>query len=278
VRVATGDVNRDGIKDVVTAPGPGGGPHIRVFDGANGGLLYEFLAYGAGFFGGVFVATADFAAGGAVSIITGAGAGGGPHVKVFKPFLLSENASFLAYDASFTGGVTVAGTDATFDGTTFTYCHVITGAGPGGGPHVKAFEMNNPFVDDPNFAGPFPVHASFFAYEPSFTGGAFVAAGDANGDGVSDIITAAGNGGGPHIKAFNGLTGTVVNEFFAYDPNFRGGATVGTVDLDGDGRDEILTGAGPTGGPHVRAFRVDDSVALSFFAFDPAFTGGVYVG
>jgi hypothetical protein len=58
VRVATADVNGDGIADIIVSAGPGGGPHVRVLDGAAAQRrelveLQGFLAYGAGFVGGV---------------------------------------------------------------------------------------------------------------------------------------------------------------------------------------------------------------------------------
>ena len=95
--------------------------------------------------------------------------------------------------------------------------------------------------------------ASFFAYDPAFSGGVCVAVGDVNGDGKPDIITGAGAGGGPHVEVFD-LTGHLENEFFAYDPRFTGGVNVAVGDLTGDGQGDIITGAGAGGGPHVKVF------------------------
>ena len=73
---------------------------------------------------------------------------------------------------------------------------------------------------------------------------------------------------------------TEVASFYAYDPAFPGGVHVAAADLTGDGVAEIITGAGPGGGPHVRAFSLAGGVVTevaSFFAYDPAFPGGVHV-
>ena len=109
VRVATIDVNGDTVLDVVTAPGPGGGPVVRIWDGVTGAMIRQFNAYDPNFRGGVFLATAVLDVSTAIpDIITGAGAGGGPHVKVFDGRNGNTLASFLAYDPSFLGGVSVA--------------------------------------------------------------------------------------------------------------------------------------------------------------------------
>src|SRR5262249_51122747 len=65
VRIAAADINRDGFADIVTGPGIWSGPDIRIFDGKTltnnhtASMIGEFLAYAAGYFGGVFVATGD---------------------------------------------------------------------------------------------------------------------------------------------------------------------------------------------------------------------------
>jgi hypothetical protein len=272
VRVASGDVNRDGTPDILTAAGLNGGPHVRVFDGTTGqqlaGPLGSFFAYDPSFVGGVFVASGDVNADGFDDVITGADAGGGPHVKVFSGQTGALLLSFFAYGVDFSGGVRVAAADFDLDGD----AEIITGAGAGGGPHVRVFDGTT----GQQVAGPL---GSFFAYAPSFTGGVYVGAGDVNGDGRPDLLTGAGAGGGPHVEAFSGATGALIASFFAFDPTFAGGVRVGVADVNADGRFEILTARGPKSEPEVRAFDgLTQAQVDSFFAYAAQFTGGVFVG
>jgi hypothetical protein len=132
--------------------------------------------------------------------------------------------------------------------------------------------------------------ASFFAFAPGFKGGVFVAAGDFNGDGLADVTVGAGPGAGPSVIVINGAKLTqvqasgqiadaaVLSGFFAYDGGFPGGVRVDMVDVNGDGLADVITGAGPGAGPHVRVFRATDVAILdSFFATAASFTGGTYV-
>ena len=118
----------------------------------------------------------------------------------------------------------------------------------------------------------------FFAYDSRFTGGVYVAAGDINGDGKADIVTGAGPGGGPHVKVFSGADSTILASYFAYSPSLVGGVRVGFLP-NVNGVAGIVTGAGPGGGPDTRVVNSTATTTLTdFFAFDPAFLGGIFVG
>jgi uncharacterized protein YkwD len=264
VRVATADVNGDGYDDIITAAGPGGGPHVQVFDGKTNQPIFSFFAYSASFTGGVFVAAGDVNGDGKADIVTGAGAGGGPHVRVFSGADGHELAGFFAYPANFTGGVSVAAGDVTGDGK----ADVITGPGAGTSPLVHVFSGST-----------FTEFCSFYAYSQTFTGGVSVAAGDTNGDGKADIITGAGAGGGPHVQVFSGFDRTVLKSFFAYSASFTGGVTVSCIDQDGDGKRDILVGGGGGASNPAKTFSaVFLNVIRTFSPFDPSFLGGCYVG
>ena len=268
VRVASGDVTGDGVNDVVVAAGPGGGHQVNVYDGTSLQLIHSFYAYNAAFDDGIFVAVGDVNGDGYADIITGAGQGGGPHVQVFSGQNYSNIASFFAYNPAFTGGISVASGDVNGDG----YSDVVVGAGPGGGPHVLAvsgFQLSQ---------GTQVVLASFFAFDPGINRGVFVGAGDYNGDIVGDIVVAAGPGGGPHVKVFNGSGTSLIDTFFAYDINFAGGLSVVMADIDNDGLAEIVTAPYTNGGPEVKVFRYQKGQLYNFYAYDPLFTGGVFVG
>jgi hypothetical protein len=266
VHVAACDLDGDGWAEIVTGAGPGGGPHVRVVKldaaGDPAGDLASFLAYAPTFTGGVFVACGDVDGDGTPEVITGADAGGGPHVRVLKrdvaaPGGVTPFLDFLAYPAAFAGGVHVAAGDVDGSGR----AALVVGAGPGGGSHVRILQLVG--------AGPALVElASFFAYPAAFTGGVFVAAGDLTGDGRAAVITGAGAGGGPHVRVFTGTGQDTGVSFFAYPAGFTGGVRVAAGDLTGDGRAEILTAAGPGGGPHVRAFTGAGAPTVpSFFAY-----------
>lgn len=196
-----------------------------------------------------------------------------PGGQAYSPFQSLQNAArittpnpapkqdneILPYE-NFGGAVSVASANLDKDSD----IEYITGAGPGGGPLVKAFDDDGKQL------------ASFYAYGENFTGGIDVTAADIDNDGKAEIITAPGAGGGPHIKIFK-LNGTLVKEFFAYDTNFTGGVFVSAADMENDGKSEIVVGAGPGGGPHVKVFDGAGVMKLQFFPYDPNFRGGVDV-
>src|SRR5205823_6185984 len=104
----------------------------------------------------------------------------------------------------------------------------ITGAGAGGGPQVRVFGSTG------------ALRTAFFAYDPGFTGGVYVAAGAVSSNQHADIVTGAGAGGGPQVRIFNGLNDSLVASFFAYDPNFTGGVRVAAPDFNGTGQSRIV--------------------------------------
>jgi len=146
---------------------------------------------------------------------------------------------------------------------------VIAGTGVGGAPRVRVFSGADGSII-----------ADFFAYEDSARGGVTVASADMDGDGKWEIVTGSGFGDAPRVRVFSfGTDGPVTTmDFFAYGETARGGVNVTAGDIDGDGKAEVVTGAGIGGAPHVRAFDHDGNEQANLFAFEPTFTGGVRVG
>jgi len=211
VFVAVEDLNGDGVLDIIAGAGPTGGPEVRIFDSRTLNVLRSFYAYDQSFTGGVSVATIDFNHDGILDLVTGAGPGAAPHVKVFDGANGDILSQWYAYPVSFTGGVFVAAGDIGNDGT----IEVVTGAGSGGAPVVAVW--------DPNTGA---LLAQFMAYAEDFTGGVRVGVSDGNFDGILDLVTGAGTGGGPEVKGFSFPTLDLLFSFFSSDPTNTGGVFV----------------------------------------------------
>ena len=241
VRTAIGDVNGDGITDIVAAAGPGAGPHVKVFSGTDGSLLQSFYAYDLSFTGGVHVAVGDVDNDGFDDIITGADFGAGPHVKVFSgstQFFPSVLHSFYAYDLAYAGGVTVAAGDITGDGV----ADIITGAANSGGPHVKVFNGPDAAVVD-----------SFFAFDRTHRDGVTVSAGDTDSDGDLELLVGAPLSSGSEARIFDDnsdgiierglLPATVVPQFTPFGAGVTLPIEVSSIDNNSDGVAELVVTA-----------------------------------
>jgi len=263
ISTAMADVNGDGTLDLITGAGPGGGPHVKVFDGFTGNELGNFFAYATNFTGGVNVAGGDVNGDGFADIIVAAGIGGGPHIRVISGKDFSELRSFMAFDPSFRGGSTVSAGDVNADGI----ADIFVGAGFGGGPHVYVIDGRTTRVI-----------STFFAYDPSFRNGVFVAAGDVTGDGLADLVTGPGFGGGAHVRVFDIANGSrEVRSFMATnDPTYLSGARVAARDANGDRVADITVAPGPGSGANTKVFNGVDSSVISEFATEVG--AGVFVG
>src|SRR5262249_20642792 len=191
----------------IVGAGPGGQPLVKVYDGATGALLRNFLAFEPGFGGGVFVAAGgvngDGVAGGGVGLGAGRGGPGGGVGGVDR----AGRGGVFVCARAFTGGVRVAAGDVNGDG----FADLVVGTGPGIGTQVQVLS-----------GADLSLLRIFAPYNPAFTGGVWVAAGDVTGDGFADIVTGADAGGAPHVRLIDGATGVGVLDFFAYDVAFGG--------------------------------------------------------
>jgi hypothetical protein len=293
IRTAVGDVTGDGVVDLIFGRGPGGTSEVVIVNGATQAVVARFLAFESSFTGGVYVTAGDINLDGRAEVLVTPDVTGGPRVSIYDGARLSAGDTtagvinfFGIDDPNFRGGARTAVGDMNGDAIP----EVAVAAGFLGGPRVTIYDGRTVLTNTRT------VLANFFVFESTFRNGAFIAIGDVNGDGLGDLVAGAGPGGGPRVRILNGqillqsplrdqAAGIDISNFFTSDPNFRGGVTLTTRNLDGDNLADVVTGSGLgdigrvvgitgrailAGSPPARAFDITP--------FGPAFTGGVYVG
>ncbi|HDQ23196.1 MAG TPA: hypothetical protein ENN28_04510 [Candidatus Uhrbacteria bacterium] len=245
------------IEDIKNSP-YFNGSFVRVFNKYGDSIRNGFFVYEKQFKGGNVLAKADINNNGQIEII---------EADKSKVIIYDQNKnvinSFYPYGPNYNFGITLAINDFENDG----FFEIVTGTMRGHGPIVKVF----------NHQGK-ELNSGFNAYHPDYKGGVNVAFCDTNGNGKKEIVTGAGYMGGPQVRIFD-INGKVLSGgFFAYNANFRGGVNVACGDIDGNGIDKIVTGAGYGGSSHVRYFNSKfEPLSPGFWAFGQESRTGVRV-
>ena len=277
-RTAAADVNGDGIADSIVGPGPGQQSSIRILDGVSGlDVTPTWNAFEDAFTGGVFVAARDLNGDGRAEVIVTPDVSGGPVTVVYDGAKLAsglsgEAAQIFRYfgidDPAFRGGARPALGDVNGDGIP----DFLIAAGFGGGPRVT-------FWDGASVLSKAPVQlANFFAFETALRNGAYIAAGDVDGDGVDDVSFGGGPGGAPRVRIYNGAgliaapafgdldvvpASAQIANFFAGSNTLRGGVRIVMKDVDADGRAELVTGSGDNEAATARVFNGVDLLTIT---------------
>ena len=147
--VTMGDVNDDGVYDLVVGAGKDHAPEVAAYSGKAAGGKYafetelaRFEAFDSAARGGVSVAASPIDGSTADNIIVGSGAGMPSEVKVFRSDLPSRSGNAPSLFSSFTpyaddsSGVSVA--SGFVDFSTGRYS-IVTAPGPGSAAQVKVF-------------------------------------------------------------------------------------------------------------------------------------------
>ncbi len=270
VSVATGDVNADGVEDIVVGSGRGMAATVKVFDGRTLKEVASFNGLASTFTGGLTVAVGDVSGDGRADIVVGAGLGSMSQVKVYDSAKLFNAAgkqavakpvaiqNFIAFDSTYRGGISVSVADLNNDGTG----DIVVSQGPGAGG-VKVFDgkTNSRMLKVKPFGAAYALGVS-------------VATGDINGDGKADLVVGAMRGQ-PLVKVISS-TGVELASYKAFAGNT--GTRVAVQDINGDGKAEVIVSVG-SGKPQVRILSgISGTVLRQFPAMVPHFNSGLVVG
>lgn len=171
--------------------------------------------------------------------------------------------SVPVFDPALTGGVNVAVGDINDDGKK----DVVATPGFGGSGTILVLDSTTGTV-----------FRTVTLFENTFRGGLNLKVGDAAGLGYDQVVVAAGNTGGPRVSVLDLKQNKQLLNFFAGDPNTRGGVDIDLADVFKGKGEMIVAGTGPGVAPTVSLFNAGTALLVgSFAAGDPNDHDGIRV-
>lgn len=246
--ITGGFLQRGAEPDIVVGTGPGAAPQISVYT-VKGKLVTRFFPYLSKLRTGVNVAVADVDGDGYDDLVTAPAGSYAGLVRVFRydpqKKKFTRFAEFTAQSSKFKGGLNIASADLDRNG----YAEIIAASAiKGRGSRIEVYQYNSATKRVTS-------RVVFSAYDKKFNNGIEVAAGDVNGDGALELLTSAAPGV-TQVRAFSytGRAAKLLGKFNAGSATFTGGADVTALDVNLDGKDEVITGTYSNGLPGVRVF------------------------
>jgi len=228
VHIALADLDHDRNAEILVSRGQGTRSEVRVFKGNGTRTNFVLYPFPREFKGGVDVAAADVDGDKLPEIIVSAARQGKAQIKVYKSNGLLES-SFIAFDQGFKGGADIATADLNFDGVS----EILAGAGPGGAPHVRAFN----YLGEIQKSSPYNIGGVKTAQED-------VDSEEERMGAALPLPEGEAEGVGGEASRVSGLSAQIKDlidySYYPFEKNFNGGVNLAAADLDGDKVAEII--------------------------------------
>lgn len=259
VRAAAGDINGDGIDELVVAPGRGIAGPVKVYPLGSTTPSYAFYPYGTAYRGGIELACADVNNDGRKDIITGMSLGIGTVNVYTVNGVASLYRTFRGAPAGYAGGVRIAAADfGTYENGVLVSpnldgkAEVVVGPNAGTLARVGIYDLS---PATPKLA------RTIIPFGPGYTGGVTLSTGNYGLDPTHtpDIFVGAGIRRQSVVSVFNAQSGAQIGPVLTYYSSFarpNAAVNVQPLDVDGDGSIDNLYGVqGLSGGGGTRGVR-----------------------
>lgn len=253
--VAAGDVDGDGLDEIIVGAGRGGGPHVEIYQ-SSGKKISSWFALDGQTKAGIFVAAGDLDGDGRAEIIIGPDNGYKPEIGIYDYHGQSIGA-LTAFEASYTGGVRV-GVISAINGQAGK---ILAASGPGRDQEIRVFNWPSGRLE-----------ASWAPYGRDLAGnGLFVSGGWSEIFNQPVIVASPDHGRRPLVRVYGLSSRQLLAAWFAYSQSFKGGLTTAFRN------DLVLTAPGVSGGPEIRQFTVRGHEAVSWLAGPANYRGGIRI-